>query len=189
MACQKGCKQGRDDAWNWNSIDSVVVVPSMYKLIVITYNCQLEPDEGPATLRTSLCEADFLGFSVTCITTGNWLTLALLQLRVAICKQLNTFTAPYLGGMHSISLGHYYGRDCVSCTLRWSTRRFHVCTSLAPRPTTVVFGLGTRLRVHMHTVFKNGVLRNKQQFCEELYWPGWIWSYEDAVWSYSSALW
>ena len=33
-------------------------------------------------------------------------TLALLQLRVAICKQLNA--APYLGGVHSISLGHYY---------------------------------------------------------------------------------
>ena len=32
--------------------------------------------------------------------------IALLKLRVAICKQLNA--APYLGGVHSISLGHYY---------------------------------------------------------------------------------
>ena len=41
--------------------------------------------------------------------------------------------------------------------------RFHVCTSLAPRPMTVVFGLGTRLRVRMRTTFENGVLRNGQQ--------------------------
>ena len=41
--------------------------------------------------------------------------------------------------------------------------RFHVCTSLAPRPRTVVFGLGTRLRVRMRTTFENGVLRNGQQ--------------------------
>ena len=36
-------------------------------------------------------------------------------------------------------------------------------TSLAPRPMTVVFGLGTRLRVRMRTTFENGVLRNGQQ--------------------------
>ena len=41
--------------------------------------------------------------------------------------------------------------------------RFHVCTSLAPRPMTVVFGLGTRLRVRMRTTFENGVLRTIQQ--------------------------
>ena len=28
---------------------------------------------------------------------------------------------------------------------------------------TVVFGLGTRLRVRMRTIFENGVLRNEQQ--------------------------
>ena len=28
---------------------------------------------------------------------------------------------------------------------------------------TVVFGLGTRLRMHMHTTLENGVLRNGQQ--------------------------
>ena len=28
---------------------------------------------------------------------------------------------------------------------------------------TVVFGLGTRLRVHMRTTLENGVLRNRQQ--------------------------
>ena len=41
--------------------------------------------------------------------------------------------------------------------------RFHVCTGLAPRPITVVFGLGTRLRVRMRTTLENGVLRNRQQ--------------------------
>ena len=41
--------------------------------------------------------------------------------------------------------------------------RFHVCSSLAPRPMTVVFGLGTRLRVRMRTTLENGVLRNRQQ--------------------------
>ena len=33
-------------------------------------------------------------------------------------------------------------------TARW---RFRLCTSLASRPMTVVFGLGTRLRVRMRT--------------------------------------
>ena len=41
--------------------------------------------------------------------------------------------------------------------------RFHMCTSLAPIPMTMVFGLGTRLRVHMHTTLENDVLRNRQQ--------------------------
>ena len=41
--------------------------------------------------------------------------------------------------------------------------RFHVCTSLAPRPMTVAFGLGMRLRVRMHTTLENGVLHNGQQ--------------------------
>ena len=38
-----------------------------------------------------------------------------------------------------------------------------MCTSLAPRPVTVVFGLGSRLGVHMRTTFKNDVLHNRQQ--------------------------
>ena len=41
--------------------------------------------------------------------------------------------------------------------------QFHVCTSLTPRPMTVVFGLGMRLRVRMRTTLENGVLRNRQQ--------------------------
>ena len=88
-------------------------------------------------------------------------TLGLLKLRVAICKQLNA--APYLGGVHSISLGHYYGKRPCQPYAVLVNPRFHGCTSLAPRPMTVVFGLGTRLRVHMRTTFENGVLRNGQQ--------------------------
>ena len=41
--------------------------------------------------------------------------------------------------------------------------QFHVCTSLAPRPMTVVFGLGMRLHVRMRKTLENGVLRNRQQ--------------------------
>ena len=40
--------------------------------------------------------------------------------------------------------------------------RFHVCTSLAPRPMTVVVDLGTRLHVRMHTMASYTV-RNGQQ--------------------------
>ena len=39
----------------------------------------------------------------------------------------------------------------------------HACTSLAPKPMTVVFGLGKRLHVHMRTTLENDVLRNRQQ--------------------------
>ena len=39
----------------------------------------------------------------------------------------------------------------------------HVCTSLTPIPMTVVFGLGTKLRVCMRTTLENGVLRNRRQ--------------------------
>ena len=87
--------------------------------------------------------------------------LALLELQVAVCKQLNT--VPYLVDVHIISLGHYYGRDRASRTLRWSTRRFHVFTNLAPRPITVVIGLGMRPCVRMRATFENCVLRNGQQ--------------------------
>ena len=41
--------------------------------------------------------------------------------------------------------------------------QFHMCTSVAPRLMTVVFCLGMRLCVRMHTTFENGVLHNRQQ--------------------------
>ena len=58
---------------------------------------------------------------------------------------------------YSISLGNYYEKR------PYAASRFHVCISLAPRPLTVVFGLGTRLRVRMRTTLENGILRNGQQ--------------------------
>ena len=45
-------------------------------------------------------------------------------------------------------------------TARW---QFRLCTSLASRPMTVVFGLGTRLHVRMRTKLENGILSNGQQ--------------------------
>ena len=67
---------------------------------------------------------------------------------------------------YGISLSNYYGkRPCqpYSTVPAVLNSRFHVCSSLAPRPMTVVFGLGTRLRVRMRTTLENGVLRNGQQ--------------------------
>ena len=61
---------------------------------------------------------------------------------------------------------------------------FYMCTSLAPRPMTVVFGLGTRLCVHMRTTFENDVLRNGQQLgrggtCGSMIL--YCWSYDNTI--------
>ena len=40
---------------------------------------------------------------------------------------------------------------------------FRLCTSLTSRLMTMVFGLGTRLRAHIHTKLENGFLSNGQQ--------------------------
>ena len=57
--------------------------------------------------------------------------------------------------------------------MRTGSWPFCLCTSLNSRLMTMVFGLGTRLRVRMHTKLENGVLSNGQQpqsvvkgFCE-----------------------
>ena len=62
--------------------------------------------------------------------------------------------------------------DHKPCPLLWerpvltvhvvNLRRFHLCTSLVPRPTIVAFDLGTRLHVRMHTKLENDVLCNGQ---------------------------
>ena len=62
---------------------------------------------------------------------------------------------------YGISLGNYYEKRLYVPAVLNS--RFHVCISLAPRPMTVVFGLGTKLLVIMRTTLENGVLRNRQQ--------------------------
>ena len=88
---------------------ALIVVPSIYKYIVVTYNCQLELYEGPTTLRTLLCEADFL-ISFTYMLTDRQATdhprftkaATRLFFSIAISKQLDA--ACYLGGVHGISL-------------------------------------------------------------------------------------
>ena len=57
------------------------------------------------------------------------------------------------------------GIDCASHVYRYmiNAHNFHVSTSLVPRAMTIVFGLGTRLHVRMHTRLENGVLRNRHQ--------------------------
>ena len=63
---------------------------------------------------------------------------------------------------YGISLGNYYEkRPYVPAVLNLA--HDFMCISLAPRPMTVVFGLGTKLRVRMRTTLENGVLRNRQQ--------------------------
>ena len=77
-------------------------------------------------------------------------------------------------GMVFINLAHYYENwEETSPAVSMVNSRFHLCTSLVPRPMIVVFGLGTRLHVCMCTKLENGVLRNSQQpqsavngFCE-----------------------
>ena len=62
---------------------------------------------------------------------------------------------------YGISTGNYLVQEeTVPAALN---SRFHMCTSLAPIPLTVVFGLETRLRVRMCTTLENGVLHNEQQ--------------------------
>ena len=56
----------------------------------------------------------------------------------------------------------YYGkRLCQLCSGQLTISR--VCTNLAPRPMTVVIGLGMRLCVHLRTKLENGILGNGQQ--------------------------
>ena len=95
------------------------------------------------------------------------ITQALLKLRIdyfffsiTVSRQLNA--VPDRGVVHGISLAYYYNRASLAVHALINLR-FHVCTSLAPRPMTMVFGLGMRLCVHMHTTLENGILRNGQQ--------------------------
>ena len=74
-------------------------------------------------------------------------------------KQLNA--VPYLCGVHEPSrLPIEVTVADQPCLLVDS--QFPMCTSLTPRPMTMVFGLGARLRMHVRTRLQNGVLRNGQ---------------------------
>ena len=58
-----------------------------------------------------------------------------------------------------INLVYYYGkRPCQPFN-----SRSRLCTSLVPRPTIVVYSLGTRPNVRMRVKLENGVLRNGQK--------------------------
>ena len=74
---------------------------------------------------------------------------------MAISWQLNA--ALYLCGVHK-PCPLATGRDRVS-----RARGQLLRTSVVPRPMSVVFDLGTRLRVRMRTKLENGVLHNGQQ--------------------------
>ena len=63
-----------------------------------------------------------------------------------------------------INLAHCYEkRPCQLCTLGQLALDFCLCTSLVPRSMIVLFGLGTRLHVHMRTNLENCILQNGQQ--------------------------
>ena len=66
-------------------------------------------------------------------------------------------------------------------TSRNQPPRFHVCISLAPKPMTVVFGLGTKLHVRMRTTLENGVLRNGQQPGSDFFFWGPVLTYVTQV--------
>ena len=60
-----------------------------------------------------------------------------------------------------INLVHYYGKR--PCSRARGHLAISLVTSLVPRLTIEIFGLGTRLLVRMRTKLQNGVLRNGQQ--------------------------
>ena len=112
--------------------------------------CQLEPNERPATVRTSFCAGDIRQLHDI---LSNAKAAGRLFL-IATSKHLNA--APYLWHKPWELLRE----ETMPAILN---SQFHMYTSLPPRPMTVVFGLGTRLRVCMHTTLENGVQRNRQQ--------------------------
>ena len=139
-------------------------------------------------LRTKLFETNVLNFNPC--STDNWRLLKLwvaTLVSVAISWQLNA--VPYLCGLHKPCPLLWKGL-CQPCA--WLTHDFACAHSLVPRPMLMPFDLGTRLHVHMHTNLENGILHNgppPQSVANGFYWPGWIWSNEDAEWFGSYALW
>ena len=88
-------------------LSSVQVTTTPELETALTYNCQLEPDEGPTTLHTSKLIFWFLSHAWQQATDYPSFTRG----ASSYSKQLNA--ALYLGGVHSISF--------VSHMLRWST--------------------------------------------------------------------
>ena len=72
---------------------------------------------------------------------------------------------PYLSGVHTYVLPTTMGKDCA-CSGKYCllvNSQFRLCTSLIPKPMTVVFGLGMRLCVCKDTNLENGILCNMPQ--------------------------
>ena len=61
-----------------------------------------------------------------------------------------------------INLVRYYGKRPCQCSASGQLA-ISLVTSLVPRLTIVIFGLGTRILVRMRTKLQNGVLHNEQQ--------------------------
>ena len=57
---------------------------------------------------------------------------------------------------------HYYGKRLCQCSASGQLT-ISLVTSLVPRLTILLFGMGTRLLVRMRTKLQTGVLRNGQQ--------------------------
>ena len=70
------------------------------------------------------------------------------------------FTTRYIGIFNLVS--DKQGLWVRLCT-ELVNSQFCSCTSLIPRLMTVVFGIGTRLHVHMHTKLENRALHKGQQ--------------------------
>ena len=78
---------------------------------------------------------------------------------VAISWQLNA--APYLRSVHEPF--PQPREETIPVVPVGQRARFHACTSLVPKPMTMVIGLGMRLDVRMRTRLKNGIHRNREQ--------------------------
>ena len=57
-------------------------------------------------------------------------------------------------------LDMYTGSEETVPAVRVVNSGFRLCTSLIPRPMIVVFGLGTRLHVRMHTKSDGAIMRH-----------------------------
>ena len=67
---------------------------------------------------------------------------------------------PYPCGVHKLCP---LLREATVPAMRVVNSQLRSCTSLVPRPTIMVLGLGMRLHVRMRTKLENDVLRNGQQ--------------------------
>ena len=91
-----------------------------------------------------------------------------LQCRTVFATETVTGTSSFaISQLSRVKVGlhdRYFTDFRINCAQNRKSLQFRLCTSLASRLMTVVFGLGMRLRVHMCTKLENDVLSN----CERL---------------------